>query len=51
MAESQLAAQYQTARVLAQAGSLGEAQPRLLAIYCDQLGWQVGAVWVDGRRR
>ena len=48
---SQLAAQYQTARVLAEAESVGEAQPRLLAIYCDQLGWQVCAVWVHGRRR
>ena len=45
MAESQLAAQYQTARVLARAESLGEVQSRLLAIYCEQLGWQVGAVW------
>ena len=45
MAESQLAAQYQTARVLARAESLGEVQSRLLAIYCEQLGWQVCAVW------
>ncbi len=45
MADSQLAAQYQAARVLAEAGSLGEVLPRLLAIYCEQLGWRVCAVW------
>ncbi len=46
MSESQLAAQYEAARVLAEAGSLDEAVPRLLAIQCEQLGWQVSAVWL-----
>jgi PAS domain S-box-containing protein len=46
MAERQLSAQYQTARVLAEAGSVREALPRVLELCCDQLGWQMGLVWV-----
>ena len=46
MAEHQLAAQYQTARVLAEAESVQEALPRVLELCCDQLGWQMSLVWV-----
>ncbi|MFI5065995.1 MAG: GAF domain-containing protein, partial [Streptosporangiales bacterium] len=46
MAETQLAAQYQAARVLAQAESVDEALPGLLAIHCEQMGWQVSAMWI-----
>jgi PAS domain S-box-containing protein len=48
MAEHQLAAQYQTARVLAEAESVHEALPRVLELCCDQLGWQMSLVWVPG---
>ncbi|MFI5065998.1 MAG: ATP-binding protein, partial [Streptosporangiales bacterium] len=45
VSENQVAAQYQTARALVEAASLDEAEPRILAIHCEQLGWQVCAVW------
>ena len=48
MAERQLSAQYQTARVLAEAESVREALPRVLELCCDQLGWQMSLVWVPG---
>ncbi|MGH3120692.1 MAG: ATP-binding protein [Streptosporangiaceae bacterium] len=48
MAERQLTAQYQTARVLAEAESVQEALPRVLELACDQLGWQMSLVWVPG---
>ena len=48
MAERQVAAQYQTARVLAEADSVPEALPRVLELCCDQLGWQMSLVWVPG---
>jgi PAS domain S-box-containing protein len=48
MAERQLAAQYQTARVLAEAESVQEALPRVLELCCDQLGWQMSLIWVPG---
>jgi len=48
MAERQLAAQYQTARVLAEAESVREALPRVLELCCDQLGWQMSLVWIPG---
>jgi PAS domain S-box-containing protein len=46
MAEHQLAAQYQTARVLAEAESVREVLPRVLALCSEQLGWQMSLVWV-----
>jgi PAS domain S-box-containing protein len=49
MAERQLSAQYQTARVLAEAESVREALPRVLELCCDQLGWQMSLVWVPGK--
>jgi PAS domain S-box-containing protein len=48
MAEHQLAAQYQTARVLAEAQSLDDALPRVLELSCQQLGWQLCVAWVPG---
>jgi PAS domain S-box-containing protein len=48
MAEHQLTAQYQTARVLAEAESVREALPRVLELCCAQLGWQMSLVWVPG---
>jgi len=49
---SELAVQYAVVRVLATASTLADAAPRLLAAFCDQLGWQAGALWMvsaDGR--
>ncbi|MGI8450745.1 MAG: GAF domain-containing protein, partial [Streptosporangiaceae bacterium] len=48
MADHQLAAQYQTARVLAEAQSLQEALPRVLELSCQQLGWQMSVAWAPG---
>ena len=48
MADHQLAAQYQTARVLAEAQSLHEALPRVLELSCQQLGWQMCVAWAPG---
>ncbi len=45
---SELAVQYAVVRVLAWASSLADAAPLLLAAFCDQLGWQAGALWALG---
>jgi len=45
---SELAVQYAVVRVLAWATSIGAAAPHLLAAFCDQLGWQAGALWLVG---
>ena len=45
---SELALQYAVVRVLAESSTLGEAAPRLLAAFCDQLGWQAGVLWAAG---
>ena len=39
------AAEYATARVLAEAGRLAEATPRILEAICTTLGWEHGALW------
>jgi len=52
MAERQLAAQYRTAQVLAEAESVQEALPRVLELCSDQLGWQLSLVWApDGNHQ
>ncbi|HEX4085470.1 MAG TPA: PAS domain S-box protein, partial [Chthoniobacteraceae bacterium] len=50
-----LAAQYAVVRVLAETSSLEDAAPPLLGAFCEQLGWEAGALWTvsipeDGRR-
>lgn len=40
-----LAAEYATARVLAQSGPLNEATSRILETICTTLGWEHGALW------
>jgi PAS domain S-box-containing protein len=42
---SELAVQYALVRVLAASSTLADAAPRLLAAFCDQLGWEAGALW------
>ena len=44
-AERGLAAQYAAARILAEAGSLRDAAPRLLEAICVALGWELGTMW------
>ncbi len=44
-AERRLAAQFATARALAESESLAEATPRILSAVCDVLGWECGAIW------
>ena len=39
------AAEYATARVLAESARLSEATPRILEAICTSLGWQHGALW------
>ena len=47
--EQHLAAQYATARVLAESDSLNDAAPRILQALCETLGWERGAVWCVDR--
>jgi phosphoserine phosphatase RsbU/P len=44
-AEARLRAQYELARTLGEAHSIGEASPRLLRTVGQALGWDVGAIW------
>jgi PAS domain S-box-containing protein len=44
-AERRLAAQFATARALAESETLAEATPRILSAVCDALGWECGAIW------
>jgi two-component system, sensor histidine kinase and response regulator len=41
-----LAAEYATARVLAESARLSEAMPRILEAICGTLGWDYGALWL-----
>src|SRR5918999_2612665 len=43
--EQRLAAQYEIVRVLAEAGSLDEAAPRLLRAIAEGFGWACGTLW------
>jgi signal transduction histidine kinase len=44
-AERMLAAQYETTRVLAEAESPNQANPRILETLCENLNWDFGAFW------
>jgi two-component system, sensor histidine kinase and response regulator len=43
--QRRLAAEYATAKVLAQAARLADATPRILEAICTTLGWEHGALW------
>jgi PAS domain S-box-containing protein len=45
LAEQQRAVQFQAAQVLAAATSVRDVLPRLLALLCDPLGWQLALIW------
>jgi PAS domain S-box-containing protein len=44
-AEQRLLAQYRVTRILADAGTVEEATPKILQAMCECLGWDLGAVW------
>jgi phosphoserine phosphatase RsbU/P len=44
-AEARLRAQYELARTLGEAQSIGEASPQLLRTVGQALGWDMGAIW------
>jgi PAS domain S-box-containing protein len=48
-AERRLTTQQTTTRVLAEAGTLREAAPRVLQAVCEGLGWEHGALWSADR--
>ncbi len=43
--ERMLAAQYETTRVLAEAESPSQANPKILKTICESLDWDLGAFW------
>ena len=43
--ERRLAAQYETTRVLAEADSPSQANPKILETICESLDWDLGAFW------
>ena len=43
--EARLAAQYQTARALADCLTLAQATPRILRAICESLGWEHSIMW------
>ena len=45
-ANAVVAAEYATARVLAESARLAEATPRILEAICTTLGWEHGALWL-----
>jgi PAS domain S-box-containing protein len=47
--ERRLRAQYQAARILAEAESLAEAAPMLLQAIGESLGWELGQLWIVDR--
>ena len=50
-ARQRLAIQFEVSRVLADATSFPTAIPQVLQAVCENLGWQLGAVWrLDGER-
>jgi PAS domain S-box-containing protein len=44
--ERRLTAQYEAARILAEADSLDAAAPQLLKALCENLGWELGQLWI-----
>ena len=43
--QKRMAAEYATARVLAESARLSDATPRILEAICTALGWEYGALW------
>ncbi|HMC82772.1 MAG TPA: response regulator, partial [Candidatus Polarisedimenticolia bacterium] len=49
-AERRLAAQYETARAVAESATLAEATPKVLRAICEALGWEHAALWNVDRK-
>ncbi|MBA3767326.1 MAG: PAS domain S-box protein, partial [Acidobacteria bacterium] len=49
-AERNLSAQYAVARTLSEAATLDEVTPRILQAICENLGWELGALWILDRQ-
>jgi two-component system, sensor histidine kinase and response regulator len=49
-AERRLAAQYETARAVAESTTLAEATPKVLLAICQALGWEHAALWNVDRK-
>jgi PAS domain S-box-containing protein len=47
--ETRLTVQYQAARILAESDSLEAAAPKVLRAICQNLGWNLGQMWVVDR--
>src|SRR5438552_8501731 len=47
--ERRLTVQFDAARILAEAGSLSDAAPKLLQALCESLGWDLGQLWIVDR--
>lgn len=47
--ERRLTVQYEAARILAEAESLGAAAAKLLQAICESLGWDMGQLWIVDR--
>jgi PAS domain S-box-containing protein len=43
--QRQVATQYRITRILAESAELVEATPKILRAICENLGWDVGAIW------
>jgi PAS domain S-box-containing protein len=44
-AEQRLLVQYRVTRILAEAGTIEEATPKILRAMCECLGWDCGSLW------
>ncbi len=49
--ERRIRVQHDVSRVMAEASSLDEASPRILAAICEDLGWELAVMWRVDRRR
>lgn len=45
LADRRLAVQYSVSRTLTQSDTIEAAMPRILEALCENLGWQLGALW------
>ncbi len=48
-ADRDLAVQYAVTTMLAGASSLADVTPKILKVTCENLGWEVGALWIVRR--
>jgi PAS domain S-box-containing protein len=51
LAERRRNARLAVTQILAEAGTLPEAAPRMLRVVCESLGWDLGSLWAIDRKR